>query len=88
MAKQQTEHSSDDKSREAEQAKGLPLRPGVHSGMVDVVGKRDKDIHIDPEITEGHPGYEESGSSEIIPPKRFAGPKTHDKSIEDAADDQ
>jgi hypothetical protein len=24
-------------------------------------------IRIDPDITEGHPGYEESGSSEITP---------------------
>jgi hypothetical protein len=30
-------------------------------------------IRIDPDITEGHPGYEESGDSEIIPPERLAG---------------
>jgi hypothetical protein len=28
-------------------------------------------VHIDPDITEGHAGYEESGSSEIIPLKRL-----------------
>jgi hypothetical protein len=30
-------------------------------------------IEIDPEITEGHPGYEESGPSEIIPLERLRG---------------
>jgi hypothetical protein len=27
------------------------------------------DVHVDPDITEGHPGYEESGRSDIKPPK-------------------
>jgi hypothetical protein len=27
---------------------------------------------VDPHITEGHPGYGESGGSEIIPDERFA----------------
>jgi hypothetical protein len=31
---------------------------------------------VDPNITEGHPGYEESGSSGIIPPERLAGEGT------------
>ena len=30
-------------------------------------------VRIDPDITEGHPGYEESSDSEIIPPERLAG---------------
>jgi hypothetical protein len=42
-------------------------------GSVDVTGIVPEDIRIDPDITEGHPGYEESGGSEIIPPERFAG---------------
>jgi hypothetical protein len=39
---------------------------------VDVVGKVPEDIHVDPDITQGHRGYEESGDSEIIPLERFA----------------
>jgi hypothetical protein len=30
-------------------------------------------IRVDPDITEGHAGYEESGGSQIIPPGRLAG---------------
>jgi hypothetical protein len=39
---------------------------------VDVTGKASEDIHVDPDITEGHPGYQESGDSELIPPDRLA----------------
>jgi hypothetical protein len=35
---------------------------------VDITGIVPEGVRIDPDITEGHPGYEESGSSEIIPP--------------------
>ncbi len=35
---------------------------------VDVVGKLPPDIHVDPEITEGHRAYDETGPSEIIQP--------------------
>jgi hypothetical protein len=28
-------------------------------------------IRVDPDLTEGHPGYEESGNSEHIPTERF-----------------
>jgi hypothetical protein len=28
-------------------------------------------IRVDPNLTEGHPGYEESGDSETIPTERF-----------------
>jgi hypothetical protein len=51
----------------------LPHRPGVGSGSVDFTGVVPEGIRIDPDITEGHPGYEESGDSEIIPPKPVTG---------------
>lgn len=44
--------------------------PGGGRGRVDIVGRRPKGIRIDPDFMEGHPGYEESGSSEISVPKR------------------
>jgi hypothetical protein len=47
----------------------LPRKVEPGTGRVDVVGKLPPDIHVDPEITEGHPGYDETGPSEIIPPK-------------------
>jgi hypothetical protein len=40
-----------------------PGKPGGGSGRTDVVGKVPSDVDVDPEITEGHPGYDESGSS-------------------------
>ena len=48
-----------------------PTRP-TGSGWVDVTGIMPEGIRIDPDITEGHPGYEESGESEIIPTERFS----------------
>lgn len=45
----------------------------IGQGRIDVTGIVPEGIHIDPDITEGHPGYEESGDSEIIPPERLAG---------------
>jgi hypothetical protein len=46
-------------------------KPKVRPIAVDVVGKIPDDIRIDPDITEGHPGYSESGDSEIIPLERI-----------------
>jgi hypothetical protein len=43
-------------------------RPGGGHGRTDVTGFPDG-VRIDPGLTEGHPGYEESGDSEIIPAK-------------------
>ena len=43
-----------------------PGKPGG-VGRTDAVGRVPTDIHVDPEITEVHPGYEESGPSEIKP---------------------
>jgi hypothetical protein len=48
-------------------------QPGGGRGRVDLTGIIPEDIHVDPDITEGHPGYEESGGSQIIPPWRLAG---------------
>ena len=45
--------------------------PGGGQGRVDITGIMPEDIRIDPDLTEGHPGYEESGDSEIIPTERF-----------------
>ena len=49
--------------------------PPCDPHCVDVTGKVPEDIRIDPDITEGHPGYQESGDSEIIPLDRLAGGK-------------
>jgi hypothetical protein len=55
---------------------GVPLsdsgQPGGNPGRVDVTGIMPEGIRIDPDLTEGHPGYEESGDSEIIPAERLA----------------
>jgi hypothetical protein len=47
--------------------------PAGGPGRVDVTGIMPEGIRIDPNITEGHPGYEESGDSEIIPLERLGG---------------
>ena len=57
-----------------------PGVPGGGKGRTDVVGKVPPDIQVDPEITEGHPGYDESGPSEIIPLDRLAGGKADETS--------
>ena len=41
---------------------------GSGKGRRDVTGVMPDNIRVDPNITEGHPGYQESGESEIIPP--------------------
>src|SRR5438067_11499160 len=46
-------------------------RPGGGQGRVDVTGVMPAEVRVDPNITEGHPGYEESGDSEIIPTDRI-----------------
>lgn len=48
-------------------------RPGGGQGRVDATGKMPEGIRIDPDITVGHPGYQESGDSEIIPNERLGG---------------
>jgi hypothetical protein len=48
----------------AAQLLALAHLPGIASGSVDVTGVIPEGVHVDPEITEGHAGYDESGSSE------------------------
>lgn len=55
-----------------ESRQALPFEPSVWPGAVDVVGVVPKDIRVDPYITEGHPGYDETGPSEIISGQRLA----------------
>ena len=43
----------------------LPFEPEVRPDAVDVVGVLPGDVHVDPELTEGHAGYDESGDSEL-----------------------
>jgi hypothetical protein len=52
---------------------------GNGRGRVDLTGIMPEGIHVDPNLTEGHPGYEESGDSEIIPPERLAAGGTSSK---------
>jgi hypothetical protein len=44
------------------------IQPPPDPNRVDVTGKVPEGVHPDPNITEGHPGYQESGSSELTPP--------------------
>jgi hypothetical protein len=54
-----------------------PSLPARKVGPVDVTGKMPDDFHVDPDITEGHPGYEESGDSELnLPPDLTGGSDT------------
>ncbi len=46
--------------------------PACESNCVDLTGHPPEDVRVDPDITEGHPGYQESGDSEITPPDRLA----------------
>ncbi len=45
--------------------------PGGGRGRVDVTGIVPDGIRVDPDLTEGHPGYDESGDSEFIPTDRL-----------------
>jgi hypothetical protein len=51
------------------QPTALSYDPGVSPGAIDVTGITPSDVHIDPDITEGHPGYEESGRSGLGIPR-------------------
>lgn len=55
-------------SRTAPANADLPkLGQSATAGRVDVTGVTPGNVHVDPNITAGHPGYEESGDSEIVP---------------------
>jgi hypothetical protein len=66
---QGTPPSSEDPSQGAKPAE--PSQPGGGRGRVDITGIMPAGIRVDPNLTEGHPGYEESGNSETIPTERF-----------------
>jgi len=51
---------------------GLQHRPGIVPGTVDVTGTVPEGVHVDPDLTEGHPGYEESGDSGILSTERLS----------------
>ncbi len=61
-------------------------QPVGGQGRVDVTGIVPEGIHIDPDITEGHPGYEESGDSEIIPLERLARGETAGREDRDSGE--
>ena len=52
---------------------------GGGEGRQDVVGHVPDDIRIEPDITEGHPGYQESGDSELTIPVDSEQPDNTDR---------
>jgi hypothetical protein len=48
-------------------ARGESGAPGGGAGRADRTGVIRKGVRVDPDLTEGHPGYEESGGSGIKP---------------------
>ena len=80
MTRRKTDKGSQSHKKPASNA-GLPEtaarpdtgQPGSGQGRVDATGTMPQGIRIDPDITEGHRGYEESGPSEIIPAERSRG---------------
>lgn len=63
---------SDERRAEPGARPALPHRPGVLPGSVESILSASEPVCIDPNITEGHAGYEESGHSELILPERFS----------------
>jgi hypothetical protein len=55
-----------DPARDAGKNSGRP-ETGSGEGRKDVTGILPEGIRVDPYITEGNPGYEESGDSEMLP---------------------
>ena len=46
--------------------RSLTYKAGISPGSVDVTGIVPEGVIVDINTTEGHPGYEESGASELI----------------------
>lgn len=65
-------HKEEQLARQAA-AKGDRGNPGGGAGREDVTGIIPAGVHVDPDLTEWHTGYQESGGSEIIPDERMAG---------------
>src|SRR5258708_38527614 len=72
-AKNQAGGRQREKSNEPAKLTGRPKsgQPGDGAGRVDIVGKIPSDVRVDPDLTEGHPGYDETGPSEITPVARM-----------------
>ncbi len=63
-----TPHKTDPNRTNDRTDSGRP-ETGSGEGRKDVTGIMPEGVRVDPDITEGHPGYQESGDSEIIPPQ-------------------
>jgi hypothetical protein len=61
------QHSQEKQAAAPRAFEALPYDPSIRPGSVDVTGTIPDDVQVDPEITEGHTGYDESGSSEVNP---------------------
>lgn len=48
-------------------------RPGGGQGRTDHTGVIRGEVRVDPYVTEGHPGYDETGPSEISSQERLTG---------------
>jgi hypothetical protein len=57
---------NDEQAASSASVPALPFESGIRPGSVDVTGIVPEDVHVDPDILEGHPGYEESGGSEFV----------------------
>jgi universal stress protein A len=62
VVKQVSAHAASEKTNVST---AISQQPDKSTKSVDVVGVLPEEIRVDPNITEGHPGYEESGNSEI-----------------------
>ncbi len=69
MTKRQQKKPKVKPSKASKQAPALSHESAVSPNAVDVVGIVPEEVHVDPEITEGHPGYDETGPSELRSPK-------------------
>jgi hypothetical protein len=69
MSAKRTRKASDTRKPSINES-GRP-ETGGGEGRQDVTGRIPDDIRIDPDLTEGHPGYQESGDSELINPEQF-----------------
>lgn len=77
----ETSHGRQKKDQKTPAAPSDSGRPetGSGEGRRDVTGVMPDNVRVDPNITEGHPGYQESGDSEIIPPPNSTTSKPAEK---------
>ena len=62
-----TDDKNDERAVPPAAVQALSYQSGISPGSVDVTGIVPESIHVDPDLLEGHPGYEESGNSGIMP---------------------